>query len=274
MLFVGRSNENFGFELCVRSRKNITREVLAGYECCLCVGFVVKITPFFHHVMKIFLLSKLHWEIDSEYILLFVCGHSRVMVVCFILLQPIEEPIFGKEKKRRKLDEIVLGLSAAKEQQTPATSGGGNAGTSEPPKKSPASPSTNFSNKTSQPSASQLLSRSLSSTAGGKSVDLSSYFGNVDQQSFLLKQQQLFHQQQQSQSQGHKVPLPASSTSSTSAQRGKTTYEAMIADFTKGNDIAAKMNSAYSSHDAKVNEVCIPWLWNWCFSYLFLIFLV
>lgn len=32
--------------------------------------------------------------------------------------QPIEEPVVGKEKKRRKLDEIVLGLSAAKEQKT------------------------------------------------------------------------------------------------------------------------------------------------------------
>ncbi|CAG5096911.1 Similar to CHD7: Chromodomain-helicase-DNA-binding protein 7 (Homo sapiens) [Cotesia congregata] len=30
---------------------------------------------------------------------------------------PIDEPIIGKEKKRKKLDEIVLGLSAAKEQQ-------------------------------------------------------------------------------------------------------------------------------------------------------------
>lgn len=33
-------------------------------------------------------------------------------------LQTIEEPVIGKEKKRKKLDEIVLGLSAAKEQKT------------------------------------------------------------------------------------------------------------------------------------------------------------
>lgn len=31
---------------------------------------------------------------------------------------PLEEPVIGKEKKRRKLDEIVLGLSAAKEQKS------------------------------------------------------------------------------------------------------------------------------------------------------------
>lgn len=206
-----------------------------------------------------------------------------------MLLQPIEEPIVGKEKKRRKLDEIVLGLSAAKEQQTPGGERGersergerherdergdrgdrgvsNSAGGSELPKKSPVSPSPNFSTKTSTPSASQLLSRSLASTAGGKSsIDLSSYFGNVDQQSLFLKQQQMFHQQQQSQQsqQSHKVSLPASSATSASlsAQRGKTSYEAMIADLTKGNDLAAKMNSAYSSHDAKVNEVCMPVVW-------------
>lgn len=33
-------------------------------------------------------------------------------------VQTIEEPPIGKEKKRKKLDEIVLGLSAAKEQKT------------------------------------------------------------------------------------------------------------------------------------------------------------
>lgn len=37
----------------------------------------------------------------------------------FNYLQPIEEPTSGgKEKRRRKLDEIVMGLSAAKEQKT------------------------------------------------------------------------------------------------------------------------------------------------------------
>lgn len=36
-----------------------------------------------------------------------------------IFFQPVEEPTSGgKEKRRRKLDEIVLGLSAAKEQKT------------------------------------------------------------------------------------------------------------------------------------------------------------
>lgn len=37
----------------------------------------------------------------------------------FLLPQAVEEPTSGgKEKRRRKLDEIVLGLSAAKEQKT------------------------------------------------------------------------------------------------------------------------------------------------------------
>lgn len=41
----------------------------------------------------------------------------EIFIVTFIL-QTIEEPVIGKEKKRKKLDEIVLGLSAAKEQKT------------------------------------------------------------------------------------------------------------------------------------------------------------
>lgn len=37
----------------------------------------------------------------------------------FLHAQPVEEPTSGgKEKRRRKLDEIVMGLSAAKEQKT------------------------------------------------------------------------------------------------------------------------------------------------------------
>lgn len=40
------------------------------------------------------------------------------MIFIFPLFQPVEEPVVGgKEKKRKKLDEIVLGLSAAKGHQ-------------------------------------------------------------------------------------------------------------------------------------------------------------
>lgn len=42
------------------------------------------------------------------------------MCLCFQQPTPVEEPPLasGKEKRKRKLDEIVFGLSAAKEQKT------------------------------------------------------------------------------------------------------------------------------------------------------------
>lgn len=47
------------------------------------------------------------------------CRSSWIkLFLLFHPLQTIEEPVIGKEKKRKKLDEIVLGLSAAKEQKT------------------------------------------------------------------------------------------------------------------------------------------------------------
>lgn len=169
------------------------------------------------------------------------------------------QPVEGK--KRKKLDEIVLGLSAAKEQQIGGTSsnGGGSnmpASMPEPPKKTSASPGSNFANMSAKNAAaavtSQLLSRSLSAAVGKPTVDLASYLGSLEQQNLLLKHQQPLFHHQQSQS-AHKVSLPSSSTASSSLSRSAKTYEAMLADFTKNSEIAAKLNSSvYNAHDAKV----------------------
>lgn len=45
-------------------------------------------------------------------------GMTPMLIIEIPDPQTIEEPVIGKEKKRKKLDEIVLGLSAAKEQKT------------------------------------------------------------------------------------------------------------------------------------------------------------
>ena len=131
-----------------------------------------------------------------------------------------------------------------------------------PPKKSPVSTSANFPGNLSKAAvsaaSSQLLSRTLSSVAGKGSLDLSAYFSNMEQSSLLLKQQQQlasFHQQQQQQHKqsqsSSKNPLSSSASSLSGQQKA---YEALLADFNKSNDsIAAKINSAYSSHDAKVS---------------------
>lgn len=180
---------------------------------------------------------------------------------------PYFQPVEGK--KRKKLDEIVLGLSAAKEQQIGGTSSNGGASNMaanlpEPPKKSPVSPSSNYAaNISAKNSAaavtSQLLSRTLSAASGKPAVDLASYLGTLEQQNLLLKQQQPLFHHQQSQS-GHKVSLASSSTTSSVLSSRAKTYEAMLADFTKNNDMTAKLNSAvYSAHDAKVTYDLIRW---------------
>jgi chromodomain-helicase-DNA-binding protein 7 len=149
---------------------------------------------------------------------------------------PVEEPVVGKEKKRRKLDEIVLGLSAAKEQSlfpesskkptvTPSVT--------VTPTSAPVSSSHNISQKpftitvTSVPSTApstrnnsipNLLPSSLSSSSTSKD-SFSTFLAQAEQQNLLLKKQQ---QQRKS-------------------------YEAMIADIG-----SSKVNSY--SHEAKVNK--------------------
>ncbi|XP_025832998.1 chromodomain-helicase-DNA-binding protein 7 isoform X3 [Agrilus planipennis] len=159
---------------------------------------------------------------------------------------PIEEPVVGKEKKRRKLDEIVLGLSAAKEQSLfPETSKKPSISPSVTvtPTSAPLStshappvsqqkpfsitvtslPSPAAQRNTGTPNLKSPLSTSLSSTLTKDSFQ--SFLAQAEQQNFLLKK----HQQQQQKS-----------------------YEAMITDMNKVADFSSKINSY--SHEAKVNK--------------------
>lgn len=148
------------------------------------------------------------------------------------MLQPVEEPVVGKEKKRRKLDEIVLGLSAAKEQslfpeslKKPTIA----ASVTVTPTSAPVSSAHSQSQKpftitvTSVPSPAPPRSSSIpnmlpSLSAGGK-----------DSFSSLLAQAEQMKKQQQQ----------------------RKSYEAMIADIGKETGFG-KVNSY--SHEAKVNK--------------------
>lgn len=153
---------------------------------------------------------------------------------------PVEEPVVGKEKKRKKLDEIVLGLSAAKEQNLfPETSKKPQVTpsvtvtpTSAPITSAHTPPQKPFTiTVTSVPSPAPSTSKNsgispiappLSSSAAKDSF--STFLAQAEQQNLLLKKQQ---QQRKS-------------------------YEAMIADINKVADFSSKVNSY--SHEAKVNK--------------------
>jgi chromodomain-helicase-DNA-binding protein 7 len=185
-------------------------------------------------------------------------------------LQPAEEPVIGKEKKRRKLDEIVLGLSAAKEQKslfsdlkksstpgmispsvtvTPAsvssTLGGPTVSSSSSPAPKPFTITV-----TSVPSpAAPGSSRSSIGVDMGvlpqiptPKESFSTFLAHAEQQNLLLKKQQ--QQQQQS-------------SLSQSSQVQRKTYESMIADLSKVADFSSKISSY--SHEAKVClcQLCI-----------------
>lgn len=159
-----------------------------------------------------------------------------------IFQQPIEEPITGsKEKKRRKLDEIVLGLSAAKEQTVhpePSKKPTITPSVTVTPTSAPVSTSHQPAQKpftitvTSVPSPAPNVSKSgglppiippLSSSSAKDSF--SSFLAQAEQQNLLLKKQQ---------------------------QQQRKSYEAMIADINKVADFSSKVNSY--SHEAKVNK--------------------
>lgn len=151
----------------------------------------------------------------------------------------------GKEKKRRKLDEIVLGLSAAKEQSlfpepskkptvTPSvtvTPTSAPVSTSHTPTQKPftitvtsvpsPAPSTS-KNSGISPSISSL---SAAAAASAAKDSFSSFLAQAEQQNLLLKKQQ---------------------------QQQRKSYEAMIADINKVADFSSKVNSY--SHEAKVNK--------------------
>lgn len=186
------------------------------------------------------------------------------------IFQPAEEPVVGKEKKRRKLDEIVLGLSAAKEQKTlfsdlkkSGTSGmispsvtvtptsvsstlGG------PPVSSSSSPAPKPFTITVTSVPSPAAPGSSRNTIGvdmgvlpqipTQKESFSSFLAHAEQQNLLLKKQQ---QQQQA------------SSLSQSSQVQRKTYESMIADLSKVTDFSSKISSY--SHEAKVClcQLCI-----------------
>lgn len=151
--------------------------------------------------------------------------------ICF-LLQPVEEPVVGKEKKRRKLDEIVLGLSAAKEQSLfPETLKKPTIAPSVTvtPTSAPVSSAHSQSQKpftitvTSVPSPAPPRSSSIPNMLPSLSAS-----GKDSFSSLLAQAEQLKKQQQQRKS-----------------------YEAMIADINKETGFG-KVNSY--SHEAKVNK--------------------
>jgi hypothetical protein len=76
---------------------------------------------------NIFFLNFLifYWYISVKNKIMFCyCMPSYWHLRCLYLCLQQEEPPQGKEKKRRKLDEIVMGLSSAREQQQAHTSPG------------------------------------------------------------------------------------------------------------------------------------------------------
>ena len=186
----------------------------------------------------------------------------------------VEEPIVDKEKKRKKLDEIVLSLSAAKEQTLPSTeiskklpitpsvtvtptSGPSSANSPMPAHSSSQKPfsvtvttipnqnknnshgshgshNNNNNNNNHHPSSSPSATPSVSSM----NKNLANYFSQNDQHNLLLKKQ---HQLMQ---QGAHPHFGSSSQKK---------YEAMLADISKvtGADFP-KLNSY--SHETKVHK--------------------
>lgn len=197
---------------------------------------------------------------------------------------PVDEPVVGKEKKRRKLDEIVLGLSAAKEQQ-------GGSHYADHGKKStitpnvtvtPTSAPMGLSNPTSsaQKPFSITVTSIPSSRASGSSNlpppslhshkdSFSALLAQAEQQNRDLKKQQMHqaHQnQQQQQQQHHHQQLQqqlqqqhqqhqqqqAFNSAHMSSSSHRKSYEAMIADINKVAEYSSKIGSY--SHEAKVNK--------------------
>ena len=196
---------------------------------------------------------------DSKIFYLILVMFPTLLFSC--IFQPAEEPVIGKEKKRRKLDEIVLGLSAAKEQKTslfpdlkkttapgmispsvtvtPTSVSSNHGGPTVSSSSSPA-PKPFTITVTSVPSpAAPSSSRSnigvdinaLPQIANPKE-SFSSFLAQAEQHNLLLKKQQQSPLSQQSQVQ-------------------RKTYESMIADLSKVADFSSKISSY--SHEAKVS---------------------
>lgn len=162
---------------------------------------------------------------------------------------PPEEPIVDKEKKRRKLDAIVLGLSAAKEQQCTSLFGDLKKTSCISPSVTvtPASahppPSTTPASKPFTITVTSVPASSSNSDIDKKKDNFSSFLNQAEQQhgKLLLKQQQHLLQQQQN-------LLQQQGLSSLTSQSRKS-YEAMVADLSKVADFS-KLGSY--SHESKV----------------------
>ncbi|XP_057666138.1 chromodomain-helicase-DNA-binding protein 7 isoform X2 [Diorhabda carinulata] len=200
---------------------------------------------------------------------------------------PEPEPLVGKEKKRKKLDEIVLGLSAAKEQSlftpesskkqqvTPSvtvTPTSAPVSTSHNPNQKPFTITVTSVPSTAPSSRSSSLSQNIlpSLPTGGKD-SFSTFLAQAEQQNMLLKKQQQQQQQQQRKSYEAMIADIAGKDSFSSflaqaeeqnmllkkqqeqhQQQQRKSYEAMIADIGKVSDFSSKVNSY--SHEAKVNK--------------------
>lgn len=200
--------------------------------------------------------------------------------------QPVEEPPVTIEKKRRKLDEIVLGLSAAKESKsifdTPSLTGLSSSASkkqqitpsvSVTPASAPSSqssaqqqqkpftitvtsvPGTSKSQNQSQNSSSQSSqsaaaanAASAASLAALQSMTGLSGLSSKDALSAAMFLQQAQQEQQNFLKQQQKLinQLPANSS-----QRKQ--YEAMFSDMKQMAELSAKLGG-YSPHDAKVNK--------------------
>lgn len=162
---------------------------------------------------------------------------------------PPEEPIVDKEKKRRKLDAIVLGLSAAKEQQNTSLLADSKKPTCISPSVTvtPASthpPSSNTpATKPFTITVTSVPGSSSTSSESDRKKDISSFLAQAEQQhNKLIKQQQQILQHQQNM-------LQQQALSSLNSSQPRKTYEAMVADLSKVADFS-KIGSY--PHDAKV----------------------
>uniref|UniRef100_A0A1B0GKC1 BRK domain-containing protein n=2 Tax=Lutzomyia longipalpis TaxID=7200 RepID=A0A1B0GKC1_LUTLO len=179
--------------------------------------------------------------------------------------QPIEEPVIGKEKKRRKLDEIVLGLSAAQEQKmypdpsppmsmkkpqvapsvsvTPAS--GPSQSTSSSANQKPFTITVTSVPATSNKGAS-MKNPPVSATTGLQALQNMAGLGGVstkDMNAFLAEAAKAEQQAMLKQHQKLLQQLPASS-------QQRKAYEAMFAEM---KHLSSKLGS-YPTHDAKVNK--------------------
>ncbi|KAJ6650069.1 hypothetical protein Bhyg_05312, partial [Pseudolycoriella hygida] len=183
---------------------------------------------------------------------------------------PVEEPTSGgKEKRKRKLDEIVLGLSAAKEQKTfpdpslpsskkqqitpsvsvtpaSAPSSSSNQSNQKPFTITVTSvPGSSKTNQQSNPPSSGLAAlqnMALGGSSSSQSIkdsSLNALFAQAaqaDAQAFIKQQQKILQQ------------LPANSPQ-------RKSYEAILSEMKQAADYNSYLNSSkYSSHEAKVNK--------------------